>query len=217
LSRFRNSVRISDSVSRTCVVESTESPWLPMLATSLLSGWLRYQINLMDERGMCSVAFDLRGGDAVFNTINARNWQGYRSTSSNSFEYSRPGERDCRVMSHKNWSPARRSTRISTDLPVEIHGDGFACVGKAVTVNLHGALIRIAPSSRALKVGDRISLYVHRTCKCALGTVVFANHSRSEFGIALENPANIWGALVSPTLMYSRKRGGSRSDRCMRS
>lgn len=43
LSRFRNSVRISDSVSRTCMLESTESPWLPMLATSLLSAWLRYQ------------------------------------------------------------------------------------------------------------------------------------------------------------------------------
>lgn len=99
-------------------------------------------------------------------------------------------------MRYENRFRARRSTRIIRHLLIEVQADGFAYVGKTMTVNLHGALVRMATP---LRFGDRIGLYVHRTCKCALGTVVFANRERSEFGISLQNPANLWDVPVPPS------------------
>jgi hypothetical protein len=54
-------------------------------------------------------------------------------------------------------STPRRSTRIAADVLIEIQGERFAYAGETITVNLHGALVRIAAP---LKLGDRI------TCTC---------------------------------------------------
>src|SRR5437762_1404994 len=61
-------------------------------------------------------------------------------------------------------STPRRSTRVAADILIEVQGDRFAYAGETVTVNLHGALIRIAAP---LKLEDRITLYVHSTGKSA--------------------------------------------------
>jgi len=90
----------------------------------------------------------------------------------------------------------RRSTRISIDVLVEVQGDGFAYAGETITVNLHGALVKIAAP---LNVGDRVTLYVHRTGKSAPGRVVFADAGSSQFGVELANPKNIWGVANPPS------------------
>ena len=93
-----------------------------------------------------------------------------------------------------NGSIARRSTRVATDVLVEIQGERFAYAGETVTVNLHGTLLR---TSAPLNVGDRIVIHVHQTGKSAPAVIVFAGES-SQFGIELENPENIWGVAVPP-------------------
>lgn len=90
---------------------------------------------------------------------------------------------------------SRRSTRIATDVLVELQGEGFAYAGETITVNLHGALVRV---SAPLKLADRITVHVHRTGKSAAAAVVFANHGASEFGIELEDAENIWGVAIPP-------------------
>jgi len=62
-------------------------------------------------------------------------------------------------------------------------------------VSLHGALVKIAAP---LKLGDRITLHVHRTGKSAGAGVVFADYEASLFGIELDGPANIWGVASTP-------------------
>ena len=99
-----------------------------------------------------------------------------------------------------NMSEPRRSTRITTDITadvlIEVQGERHAYAGEAVTVNLHGALVRIAAP---LKLGDRITLYVHRTGRSAAAGVVFADYKASVFGIELDGPENIWGVDSTPT------------------
>ena len=90
---------------------------------------------------------------------------------------------------------ARRSTRIATDVLVELQGEGFAYAGKTVTLNLHGALVHVlAP----LKLGDRVTLHVHLTGKSAPAGVVFVDEAASEFGIELDVTDNIWGVAMPP-------------------
>lgn len=96
--------------------------------------------------------------------------------------------------SKANESRPRRSTRIATDVLVELKGERFAYAAETVTVNLHGTLLR---SAAPLNVGDRIVIHVHNTGKSAPAVIVFAGES-SQFGIELENPENIWGVAVPP-------------------
>ena len=90
---------------------------------------------------------------------------------------------------------SRRSTRIPTDVVIEVKPNGSAHVGETVVVNLHGALVQVAAS---LKLGDRITIHVPRTGKSAVAVVVFVDHELSQFGMELEHPENIWGMSAPP-------------------
>ena len=98
-------------------------------------------------------------------------------------------------MSDHNFT-SRRSTRVKTDVFVELQGEKFVYAGETVTVNLHGALVRV---SFPLTVGDRIVLHVHLTGKSATATVVFADSDLSQYGIELDTPNNIWGIALPPS------------------
>lgn len=88
-------------------------------------------------------------------------------------------------------SPLRRSVRVAADVLIEVQGDGFAYAGEAVTVNLHGALIRTAAP---LELGSPITIHVHGTGKSAQGRIVFASFEASpHYGVELDQPDNIWG------------------------
>jgi hypothetical protein len=100
---------------------------------------------------------------------------------------------ETRIVSGGN--PSRRSSRISSDVLVEIQGERFAYAGETITVNLHGALVR---SSAPLKVGDRVVIHVHQTGKSAPAVIVFTDDDPSQFGVELDNPANIWGVNIPP-------------------
>jgi hypothetical protein len=89
----------------------------------------------------------------------------------------------------------RRSTRIAADILIEVQGEKFAYAGETITVNLHGALVRIAAP---LKPGDRVTVHVHQTGKSAIASIVFADYEVSRFGIELECPDNIWGVSTPP-------------------
>jgi hypothetical protein len=93
-------------------------------------------------------------------------------------------------------STPRRSTRVAADVLIEVQGERFAYAGETVIVNLHGALVRIAAP---LKLGDRITLYVHRTGRSASAGVVFADYEATKFGVELDSPENIWGMADPPT------------------
>ena len=58
---------------------------------------------------------------------------------------------------HVQWTDnatgTRRSTRIETDVLIEVQGEGFAYAGETVRVNLHGALIR---TSAPLEIGTPV-------------------------------------------------------------
>jgi hypothetical protein len=155
----------------------------------LRNGWIS------DGSGSLFVAFELSCGDAVFPTFN-------ETVGSDAFP------REPLAFSNNSWvlartiakfltdeknSAQRRSTRIPTNVHVEVQSAGFAYVGETITVNAHGALVRIAAP---LKVGERITLHVQRTGKSAPAAVVFAN--LSQFGLELQRPENIWGVAAPP-------------------
>jgi hypothetical protein len=95
----------------------------------------------------------------------------------------------------------RRSTRVQTDVLIEVQGEGFAYAGETVTVNLHGALIR---TSAALAIGTLVTIHVHRTGKSAPAHIVFAgSEANSQYGIELERPSNIWGISATPEDWFS--------------
>ena len=101
-----------------------------------------------------------------------------------------------RVAQANHASILRRSTRVSTDILIEVQGDGFAYAGEAVTVSLHGSLIR---TCAPLKIGMPIIVYVHRTGKSASAHVVFEGYENERhYGIELDRPGNIWGLASSP-------------------
>ena len=93
-------------------------------------------------------------------------------------------------------STPRRSTRVTADLVVDVQGEKFACAGETITVNLHGALVRVAAR---FKVEDRVMLYVHRTSRSVGASVVFVDEQASQFGLELDNPENIWGMPDPPS------------------
>ena len=89
----------------------------------------------------------------------------------------------------------RRSTRVETDVLIELQGERFAYAGETLTVNLHGALVR---TSAPLQIGTPITVHVHRTGKSAPAHIVFAQESSSRYGIELDHPDNIWGISAAP-------------------
>src|SRR5215472_8001021 len=92
--------------------------------------------------------------------------------------------------------PPRRSTRVATDILIEVKGQKFAYAGETVVVNLHGGLIQTAA---CLEVSTVITIFVHRTGKSARARVVFAPpDDPSHYGVELEQADNIWGLDPSP-------------------
>src|ERR1051325_6915564 len=93
-------------------------------------------------------------------------------------------------------SPNRRSTRVATDVVIEVQGEKFAYAGQTVTVNLHGALIRTAAK---LTIGAPVSIHVHSTGKSAIARVVFvSSEDPSLYGVELKYPENVWGIADPP-------------------
>lgn len=90
----------------------------------------------------------------------------------------------------------RRSTRIPSDVLIEVQGENFAYAGEAIILNLHGALVRVAAP---LKLGESITIHVHGTGKSALASIVFADYETSQFGVELDCPDNIWGVSDAPS------------------
>ena len=92
---------------------------------------------------------------------------------------------------------ARRSTRIETDVLIEVQGDGFAYAGETLRVSLHGALIR---TSAPLEVGTPVTVYVHRTGRSAPAHIVsVVEDTAARYGIELDHPSNIWGISATPS------------------
>jgi len=176
------------------------------------NGWFK------DYSGLSSVAFELSSGDVVFSKLD-------ESLGNQSFWRKPIASDNSRVLakaieellaqiiprssegqtnpitsttmgnSSKDAS-SRRSTRIATDVLVEVKGEDFAYAGETITVNLHGALVRIAAP---LKVGDPLVVHVHRTGMAAPARIVFIDDEPSQFGIELETPCNIWGISIPPS------------------
>ena len=90
----------------------------------------------------------------------------------------------------------RRSTRIPTDVVIEVKSNGSAHPGETIVVNLHGALVQ---TTAPLKLGDRVTVYVPANGRSGLAVVVFAEYQLSQFGLELEHPENIWGVAGPPS------------------
>lgn len=211
----RNSVLRQSSTGRLllvlerCVTLGNGSSKINSRRLSRLTAELSYACELADEAGVqngwvsqrldeFALVFALSSGDLVFSGVNgslgAEAFPREPLLCDNSFVVARA---IAEILSQAKNSALRRSTRIPTDVNVlvEVHGEEFAYAGETITVNLHGALVRIAAP---LKRGDRVTLHVHRTGKSAAGAVVFANSGISQFGVELEEPDNIWGVAVPP-------------------
>ena len=209
----RNSVLRRSSTGRLllvlerCVALVTDENEMNSRRLSRLLEDLSYACELADEAGVqngwvsdgpetFSLVFALSGGDIVFGrldeSLGAEPLHREPLGSSNSWVLSRA---ITEILSQQKNSALRRSTRVPSDILIEVRGNGFAYAGETITVNLHGALVRI---SAPLKVGDRIKLRVEHTGRSAPGAVVFADQSSSQFGVELERPENIWGVSVPP-------------------
>ena len=101
---------------------------------------------------------------------------------------------------HAQWNNAastRRSTRIETDVLIEVRGEDFAYAGETIRVSFHGALIR---TSAPLEIGTPVTVYVHRTGKSAPAHIVsLVDDTSSGYGIELDKPSNIWGVSATPS------------------
>jgi hypothetical protein len=178
---------------------------------SRLTDDLSYACELADEAGVpngyvgegpkkFSFAFALSGGDVVFtnlkDTLGADVFPGQPLASNNSLVLAHA---IAEIMSQQSNSALRRSTRIPADVPVEVERNGLVYSGETITVNLHGALVKLPANLRSsLKRGDRVTVKVHPTGKSASGAVVFANEALHQFGIELQHPENIWGVIPQP-------------------
>lgn len=190
-----------------CVVLVIDEDEMSSRRLSRLLDDLSYACELADEAGVpngwvsdglgtFSLVFAVSSGDVVFSrldeSLGADAFPREPIASNNSWVLARS---IIEIMSQEKNSAPRRSTRIPTDVLTEVQGDGFAYAGETITVNLHGALLRIAAP---LKLGDRVTLHVHHTGKSAPGAVVFADAGSSQFGVELARPENIWGVTVPP-------------------
>ena len=168
---------------------------------------LSYASELADEAGVehgwvsdrpktFLLVFALSSGDLVFGgleqNLGADAFPRQPIASNNSLVIARA---IAEIMTQQKNSSARRSTRIAADVLVEVQGERFAYAGETITVNLHGALVRVAAP---LNRGDRVTVHVHQTGKSAPGVVVFVNPRQSQFGVELKDPENIWGVAPAP-------------------
>lgn len=154
-------------------------------------GWVR------GSQGAFSLVFALSSGDVLFTNLTEGLGTDRFPREPIAANNSRIVARAIAViLSQQKNSALRRSTRISADVLVEVKGEKFAYAGETVTINLHGALVRIAAP---LKLGDQVNVYVHHTRKSARGAIVFADYGASRFGIELEDPENIWGVAAPPS------------------
>ena len=154
------------------------------------NGWVKQRL------GVFSLVFTLSSGKVVFNRLDESLDAGALApepiASSNSWVLARA---IAEVMNEEIDSAPRRSTRIPTDVLLEVQGEGFAYPGGTITVNMHGALVSVAAP---LRLGDRVTLHVHCTGKSASAAIVFADYTQRQFCVELENPENIWGVTVPP-------------------
>lgn len=155
------------------------------------NGWIR------DGEGTFSLVFALSSGDVVFSeldeTLGADPFPRQPIAAINSLVLSRA---ITEFLSQEKHCSPRRSTRMFLHRPVKVEGAGVEYSGETITVNLHGALVRVAAP---LRLGDRVTVHVHHTGKSAPGAVVFAKSGMSQFGIELQNPENIWGVSIPPS------------------
>ena len=190
-----------------CVLLASEEGEMNSRRFSRLMNDLSYACALGDEAGVqngwikedaesFSLVFAISTGDVVFTklreSLGSDPFVGEPIASSNSWVLARAINE---ILSQEKNSSLRRSTRIPADVRLKLEGEGFACTGETVTVNLHGALVR---STAPLKLGDLVTLRVMRTGRSASGAVVFANISSRQFGIELQHPENIWGITSPP-------------------
>jgi len=192
-----------------CVAFVNEPEKMTSRRMSILKNELSYACELADEAGVqngwindspdsFALVFALSSGDLIFPALNenlgAEAFSREPILSDNGFVVARAV---AEILSQAKNSDLRRSTRIPTDLNVlvEMQGEEFAYAGQTITVNLHGALVRIAAP---LKHGDRVTVHVHRTGKSVPASIVFADCGRSQFGIELEHPENVWGVATPP-------------------
>jgi hypothetical protein len=103
-------------------------------------------------------------------------------------------------MSSTESSDRRRDQRRSTRVPIRVHlhvrATGISCEGETVVVNLHGALVR---AEKPLELNAAINIEVSLTGKSAAARVVHASGDHPlEYGIALDQPQNIWGIQLPP-------------------
>ena len=177
----RRLTRLLDELSHACELADE---------AGVQNGWVRERL------GIFSLVFTLSSGNVVFNrldeSLDTDAPPPEPIASSNSWVLARA---IAEVMNKEIDSTPRRSTRIPTDVLVEVQGEGFAYPGGTITVNLHGALVSVAAP---LRLGDRVTLHVHRTGKSAPAAIVFADYTQRQFCIELENPENIWGVTVPP-------------------
>jgi hypothetical protein len=208
----RNSVLRSSSKGRLllvlerCVFLVNSEGEMNRRRRSQLLNELRYACALAEQAGVLNgwvrggpelsfLTFELSCGDVVFPTFDATVGTNVFprkpiAFSNNSWVLARS---ITKFVSEQKNSAQRRSTRIPMNLHVQVESAGFASAGETITVNAHGALVRVAAP---LKLGDQITLRIQRTGKSASAAVVFAN--LSQFGIELQEPENIWGVAVPP-------------------
>jgi len=94
----------------------------------------------------------------------------------------------------------RRSTRVLLTLPVVIsgideNGRPFETDGETISVNKHGARIRVKHLLRCTEV--RITIRSQQRSQQARVVYVDETHE-SEYGIELEKPENFWGVYFPP-------------------
>lgn len=92
---------------------------------------------------------------------------------------------------------SRRSTRVPLRVVIAVEDNPESlCEGETIVVNLHGALISTAIG---LTVGAKISVHVFLTDKRAKARVVYVDRQNPlRCGIALDEPQNIWGVVLTP-------------------
>jgi len=103
-----------------------------------------------------------------------------------------------RRMSTRVVGESRRSTRVPLQILITLLSldEPLTCEGETITVNRHGALIS---SSVPLRIETKIAIHLVLTNKRGLAKVVYVDPERpSVYGIALDNPENIWGLGLPP-------------------
>ena len=105
-------------------------------------------------------------------------------------------------MSNVRVGESRRSIRVPLEVVIAVKGlsEPLICDGETIVVNLHGALIS---STVPLSLELKIEIVVIITDKRANAKVVYVDPDRPLiYGIALDEPGNIWGLSLPPDDWY---------------